>query len=70
MRYDRDVEFRPVLIHSLSKIKVKMLASGNFHTLAMSDDGKGVYAWGMTDNGRLGLDDGVVIQRDEWDDEA
>ncbi|ORX40572.1 regulator of chromosome condensation 1/beta-lactamase-inhibitor protein II [Kockovaella imperatae] len=51
-----DLESYPILIRGLEGHKIVQIASGNQHSLAMSDDGL-VWAWGCAGYSRLGLED-------------
>lgn len=50
----------PVLVSGLLSTKVVDIAVGDYHCLALSDEGK-VYAWGANDFGQLG--DGTLYNR-------
>ncbi|KAI5454507.1 hypothetical protein NCC49_003405 [Naganishia albida] len=51
-----DFEDQPLLIRPFTERKIVMIASGQQHSLALSDDGY-VWAWGFAGYGRLGLGD-------------
>lgn len=51
-----DIESPPRLVGGLSGKKMKQIASGNQHSLAMDEEGY-VYAWGYAGYSRLGLQD-------------
>mmetsp|Transcript_1612 Transcript_1612/g.5031 ORF Transcript_1612/g.5031 Transcript_1612/m.5031 type:complete len:454 (-) Transcript_1612:444-1805(-) len=44
----------PHLVMALADVKIKQVACGGYHSLALAEDGT-VYSWGNNENGRLGL---------------
>lgn len=49
-----DYESNPLLIEALAGIKIKKIATGGWHSCAVSQDGD-LYVWGWNSNGQLGL---------------
>jgi RCC1 and BTB domain-containing protein len=46
------------LVDRLARVRIVQVASGCYHTLALSDDGK-VYPFGRNNHGQLGLESSV-----------
>ncbi|TKR72314.1 hypothetical protein L596_019783 [Steinernema carpocapsae] len=44
----------PTLINSLGHLKIVQIACGNFHSIALTDQGE-VYSWGLNNSGQLGV---------------
>ena len=51
---DGSVLTKPTIIEELSKLKIKQIAAGEHHTLALTDDGH-VYSWGRLDMKEIGI---------------
>lgn len=63
----------PMQIRTLSKQGINIIAAGNFHSAAVTSDGR-FLVWGRIDGGHLGvqlsqeyLDDPRLVRRDEYD---
>jgi len=50
---DISLSFTPLVLDTLSPLKVTMLALGFLHSLALTTEGK-VYSWGTSEDGSLG----------------
>jgi alpha-tubulin suppressor-like RCC1 family protein len=51
---------KPVIIPNLANVKVTMVSSGMYHSLALSDKGD-LFSWGMGFEGQLGLSYGYKV---------
>jgi alpha-tubulin suppressor-like RCC1 family protein len=49
-----DAETTPKVIEALAGIRIKQVAAGGWHSLALSDIGD-IYAWGWNNHGQLGI---------------
>ena len=54
---------RPRIVHSLRDKRIRLLACGGIHTVAVGDDGR-VWTWGCNDDGALGRATGPIDPED------
>ncbi|XP_018107775.1 probable E3 ubiquitin-protein ligase HERC6 isoform X2 [Xenopus laevis] len=53
--------FKPKRISGLSNTKIMQISCGNFHSVALSEDGR-VFSWGQNKCGQLGLGSQIINQ--------
>lgn len=51
---DLEDQEKPMLIEGLAGLKVKKIACGSWHSVAITQDGD-MYVWGWNSNGQLGI---------------
>lgn len=55
-------ESEPKLIEALAGIKILQIATGGWHSCALSEEGD-LYTWGWNSNGQLGIsEDNIAVQ--------